>query len=628
MSVEVIKGSLKQVVSNELDGEATFVVSGLQMKSIGGGERLVGVISDTESSISVGFTSRLVADYNASKLTNNDIIKTTNWQVSVVNGAPKMMLLDATVVGKHDGIVPDVPQSQQKAPSAPASSPLSQRAPVSPSEMPVTPAPGASASFQFPQTPGSAMLTPPMAFATSGVENRQPSGPLPVATGKVVHKPISALNPYQAKWTVKVKIDAKQPMKRSTIKGEQTSILSVVLVDSEGSQIEATFWREVADQMDSALVQGRVYYMSNGSVVPANRKYSTTGHDYRINFNDKTVVQEAPSEDGETMKAKLHFVKVDCLAAKIGKKTPVDMVAIVTDVGSLGSIKRQHDGTEFVRRDITVVDESRKSVMVTLWRDQAQTVGTQLEALTNPIIVMTKMRIGDFNGVSVSSSYASRFEINPEGYTEVKALQDWWEAEGSTLTFASAGDSVTRGGVSKMSKYMPLEAVVPEHELSANDPPIFSTAHCLVARIPEAQSLYYEANPANNKKVEANASGGYIEVGSGDSVERMQRRYVLTASVIDFTKEASINIFNDQATAMLGKSADEVHEIKENDSDALAKVLSKPVLTEWVLNLMAKPREYNGKTNMRLNVRSARPMEWAADSARMISNIQELLPKA
>ena len=50
------------------------------------------------------------------------------------------------------------------------------------------------------------------------------------------------------------------------------------------------------------------------------------------------------------MKAKCHFVKVDCLASRIGKKVPVDMVGIVTDVGSIGSIKRQHDGTEFVRR--------------------------------------------------------------------------------------------------------------------------------------------------------------------------------------------------------------------------------------------------------------------------------------
>jgi len=77
--------------------------------------------------------------------------------------------------------------------------------------------------------------------------------------------------------------------------------------------------------------------------------------------------------------------------------------------------------------------------MVTLWREQAETVGAQLEGLTNPVVVMTKMRIGDFNGVSVSSSYASRIEINPEGYAEVKGLQDWWAAEGSNLTFAPAG---------------------------------------------------------------------------------------------------------------------------------------------------------------------------------------------
>lgn len=60
---------------------------------------------------------------------------------------------------------------------------------------------------------------------------------------------------------------------------------------------------------------------------------------------------------------------------------------------------------------------------------------------------------------------------------------------------------MTRTGVTKLSKYMPLEAIVPAHTLSADDPPIFATANCLIARIPDNQNLYYEANPANNKKV-------------------------------------------------------------------------------------------------------------------------------
>lgn len=63
-------------------------------------------------------------------------------------------------------------------------------------------------------------------------------------------------------------------------------------------------------------------------------------------------------------------------------------------------------------------------------------------------------------------------------------------------------------------------------------------------------------------QVESNGSGGYTEVGSRDPVEGMQRRYILSASVVDFTKDTAINIFNEQAAAMLGMSADQLHDVK------------------------------------------------------------------
>lgn len=90
-------------------------------------------------------------------------------------------------------------------------------------------------------------------------------------------------------------------------------------------------------------------------------------------------------------------------------------------------------------RDITLVDESRKSVIVTLWRKQAEEIGAQLEALQNPIVVMTKMRVGDYNGVSVSGTYGSHFLVDPTGYPEAVALQQWWDSEGSNQTFSPAG---------------------------------------------------------------------------------------------------------------------------------------------------------------------------------------------
>lgn len=181
------------------------------------------------------------------------------------------------------------------------------------------------------------------------------------------------------------------------------------------------------------------------------------------------------------MNAKCHFVKIDCLQSKIAQKLPVDIVGVVTDVGSLGSIKRKQDDTEFVRRceldfrvivlyvhtagntsihrtylsahngdprfssctdvcrDITLVDDTRKSVIITLWREQAEKLGGELEQLQNPVVVMTKMRVGDYNGVSVSGTYSSKFMVDPTGYPEAVALQQWWESEGSTQTFSPAG---------------------------------------------------------------------------------------------------------------------------------------------------------------------------------------------
>jgi Replication factor-A C terminal domain len=42
----------------------------------------------------------------------------------------------------------------------------------------------------------------------------------------------------------------------------------------------------------------------------------------------------------------------------------------------------------------------------------------------------------------------------------------------------------------------------------------------------------------------------------------MQRRYVLNAAMIDFSGERLVNMFNEQAAALLGKSADDLHALK------------------------------------------------------------------
>lgn len=81
------------------------------------------------------------------------------------------------------------------------------------------------------------------------------------------------------------------------------------------------------------------------------------------------------------MVARMDFIAIDQLAAFVDKKAPVDLIGVVTSVGQVGSVKRKTDQTELSRRDITMVDRSCKTVTVTLWGDNAEKAGSELEKL-------------------------------------------------------------------------------------------------------------------------------------------------------------------------------------------------------------------------------------------------------
>lgn len=66
--------------------------------------------------------------------------------------------------------------------------------------------------------------------------------------------------------------------------------------------------------------------------------------------------------------------------------------------------------------------------------------------------------------------------------------------------------------------------------------------------------------------------------------------------------------------------------MQEDPEQDISTVLGKPAWSTWTYEVMAKPREYNGKTKMRVNVRSVRRMDYATDSSRIIDSIVEMRP--
>ena len=71
--------------------------------------------------------------------------------------------------------------------------------------------------------------------------------------------PIRGLNPYQNRWTIKARVTDRGTI-RTWDKGptNQGKLISVTLLDSEGKEIRATFFREAVDKFEPMMQASRV----------------------------------------------------------------------------------------------------------------------------------------------------------------------------------------------------------------------------------------------------------------------------------------------------------------------------------------------------------------------------------
>eukprot|EP01031_Cornospumella_fuschlensis_P025575 gene25575-30881_t len=106
--------------------------------------------------------------------------------------------------------------------------------------------------------------------------------------------PISAINPYSNKWTIKARITTKSERRTwSNAKGQGT-LFNIDLLDSAGGEIRATFFKESCEKWYPILEEGKVYTFSNGQVkLAGNRQFSQIKNQYELTFNLNSEISPA-----------------------------------------------------------------------------------------------------------------------------------------------------------------------------------------------------------------------------------------------------------------------------------------------------------------------------------------------
>ena len=499
-----------------------------------------------------------------------------------------------------------------------------------------------------------AVKAEPVAAPAPALAKGLPASGSPPAAAKVCSQPksggsrrvqpIASLNPYNSNWTVLARVASKGDLRTFTNAKGEGKVFTCEIVDSEGTTIEVTAWHEEAAKFYGVIEVGKVYYFGKGQLKPNNQRYSSVRNDYMMTLNRGSTVDECADNavDTSKMQSRLEPVAFDKLATHLGRKGLVDVVGVVTTVGPLGSVKRKSDDADLQRRNLTLVDSSRRSVELTVWGELATTKGSDLEALVGgggfPVLAVKGVRVSDYNGVSLSTVGRSVADVDPAGLEAAQELRTWFDGEGGGATaaagFKAAGEGLATerksgaGGAS--SERRRLGEVSTEPVPPVGEKPTYFNAKAYVVAIKPDQTLYYMAAPdGSNKKVVEEGPDNYFCAASQKHFTSFTRRYIMRCRITDASGEAWVNVFNDQAETILGMKADEIAPLKEGaDPAPYAAQLKQSEFREYSLRIMSRAEEYEGQARRRLTVQNAVPVSFAAESKATLAKIQALLSPA
>ncbi|KAL5746735.1 hypothetical protein ACOSP7_023707 [Xanthoceras sorbifolium] len=474
--------------------------------------------------------------------------------------------------------------------------------------------------------PKQEMVTKSAAQIVHDQRNMAPAARM--AMTRRVH-PLVSLNPYQGNWTIKVRVTSKGNMRTYKNARGEGCVFNVELTDEDGTQIQATMFNDAARKFYDRFLLGKVYYISKGTLRVANKQFKTVQNDYEMNLNENSEVEEASNEATFIPETKFNFVHIDELGPYVNGTELVDIIGVVQNVSPTMSIRRKSNNEMVPKRDITVADDTKKTVVVSLWNELATTVGQELldNADNSPIVAIKSLKVGDFQGVSLSTLGRSTVLVNPD-IPEAKRLRSWYESEGKVTSMASIGSGlspISKGGARSMYSDRVSLSHITSNPSMGEEKPVYFSIRAFISLVKPDQTMWYRACKTCNKKVTDGMGSGYWCEGCQKNDDECSLRYIMVVRVCDGSGEAWISAFNEEAEKIIGCSADELDKFKsqEGEENLFQLKLKEATWASHLFRVSVTQHEYNNEKRQRITVRAVAPVDFAAESKFLLEEISK-----
>ena len=254
-------------------------------------------------------------------------------------------------------------------------------------------------------------------------------------------------------------------------------------------------------------------------------------------------------------------------------------------MGETSQIISKTTSKPYDKRELTLVDNTGYSVRLTIWGNTA----TSFDVPPESVIAFKGVKVSDFGGRSLSLLSSGSMTVDPD-IDDAHKLKGWYDAQGRTDTFATHNSmSGTVGAAGGRNDAYKTIIQVKEENLGMAEKADYFTLKATIIYVRQENIAYPACLSENcNKKVIQQDSGLWRCEACDKNHPKPEYRYIMALNVSDHTGQIWLSGFDDMGRLILGLSADDFMEMKENEPNAVENILQEATCKTWVFKCRAK----------------------------------------